>query len=87
MLFGSLHQLEEVSVMVLGAVDAYIIMYHNNARETVYGLVYSHLKDILWHFQTKRHMQEPVSAMMHIESGQVQRFLIYMDAPEAIPSI
>ena len=53
------------------AIDAYIIMYGNNARETVCYLVHAHLKDILGHFQAKRHVQEPIPAMMHIEGGQV----------------
>ena len=36
-LFGCLHQLEEVSVMVLRgmAIDAYIVMHCDNARESV----------------------------------------------------
>ena len=73
MLLGCLSQLEKVSVMVLGgmAIDAYIVMYHDYARETVCFLVHLHLKDILGDFQTERHMQEHVSAMMHIECGQI----------------
>ena len=49
--FGHLHQLKEVSAMVLGgtAIDAYIIVYCNNAGETVCCLVHLHLKDILGH--------------------------------------
>ena len=64
--------------MLLGgmAIDAYIIVDHNDARETVCFLVHLHLKDILGHPQTKWHMQEPISVMMHIEGGQIQRFLI-----------
>ena len=58
------------------AVDAYIIMYHDNAGQTVSYLVHSHLKDILGHPQTERYMQEPVSAMVGFEHGQIQRFLI-----------
>ena len=59
--------------MVLGvkAVDTYIVMYHNNSRETVCCLVHSHLKDTLGHFQTERPMEEPVSATMGIECGQI----------------
>ena len=62
--------------MVLGgtAIDAYIIVYCNNAGETVCCLVHLHLKDILGHPKTEGHMQKPVSAMMCIESGQIQRF-------------
>ena len=41
--------------MVLGgtAIDAYIIMYHDNARENVCCLFHSHLKDGLGHFRPK----------------------------------
>ena len=51
MLFDCIHQLEEVLVMLLRGmtIDAYIVMYGNNARETVCCLVHSHLKDILGH--------------------------------------
>ena len=52
-------------------IDAYIIMYGNNAGETVCCLVHLHLKHVLGHLQTEWHMQEPVSAMMCIESGQI----------------
>ena len=69
------------------AIDAYIIVYSNDARETACCLVHSHLKDVLGHLLTKRHMQEPVSAMMGIECGQIGRFLISVDAPEAILSV
>ena len=57
-LFDCPLQVEEVSVMVLRgtAVDAYIIVYHNNARETVCCLVHSHLKNHLGYFQTKGSM-------------------------------
>ena len=60
--------------MVLGgaAIDTYIVMYCNNARETVCCLVHLHLNDILEQFQTERHTKEPVSAMMGIEHGQIQ---------------
>ena len=73
MLLGCLHQLKEVLVMVLRgtAVDAYIIMYWDNARDMVCFLVHSHLKDVLGHLQTRGHKQEPISAMMGIESGQI----------------
>ena len=89
MLLGSCHQLEEVSVMFLRgtAVDAYIIMHYDYAGETVCCLVHLHLKDMLGHLQAKWHMQEPVSAMMSIKSGQIQRFLIKVDTPQAILSI
>ena len=75
MLFGCLHQQEEVSFMVLGgmAIDTYIV-HHNNARKMVCCLVHFHLKDILEHIQTEEHMQEPVSAMVHVEGGQIQDF-------------
>ena len=43
-------------------------------------LVQLHLKGILGHLQTKWHMQELVPAMMHVENGQVQRFLMQVDA-------
>ena len=46
-----------------------------------------HLKDVLGHLQAKRHVQEPVSTMMHVEGGQVRRFLIQVDAPETILSV
>ena len=77
MFLGFLHQLEEVLVMLLRGItiDAYIIMYDEYAREIVCCLVHSHLKDVLGHLQTEWHMQKPVSAMMHPESGQIQRFL------------
>ena len=58
------------------ALGTYIIMYHDNAREMVCRLIHSHLKDLLGHFQTERHMQELVSATMGVEHGQIQRFLI-----------
>ena len=38
------------------AIDAYIIMDGNNARETVSYLVHVHLKDVLGHLQAKRHV-------------------------------
>ena len=69
------------------AVYAYIIMDGNYAWEMVYCLVHSHLKDILGHLQSELHMQEPVSAIMLIESGKIQRFLIQVDTPEAILSL
>ena len=71
MLFGCLHQLKEVSVMVLRgtAVDAYIIMNGNYAWEMVCCLVHSHLKGILGNFQSEWHMQEPVTTTMHVEGG------------------
>ena len=49
MLLGCLHQLEEVSVMVLKdtAMYVYIIIYCDGGGETVCGLVHSHLKDAL----------------------------------------
>ena len=53
------------------AVDAYIIIYCDYAKQKVCCLVHLHLKDVLGHFQTKGHMQEPVSAMMHIKCGQI----------------
>ena len=89
MLLGCLHQLEEVLVIVLRGIIicAYIIMYHDYARETVCGLVHLHQKDILRHLQTEWYMQEPVSAMMGIECAQIRRFLIEVDAPDAILSI
>ena len=34
-------------------------------------LVHSLLKNILGHFQTKWHVQEPVPAMMSVKGGQV----------------
>ena len=69
MLLVCLHQMEEVLVMVLTgmAVHACIIMYCDYAGEIVCCLVHSYLKDVLEHFQTKRHMQEPVSATTGIE--------------------
>ena len=73
MLLGCLHQLEEVLVMLLWgmAIEAYIIMYHDYARETVFFLVIAHLKDVLGHLQTGWHMQEPLSAMMGMKHGQI----------------
>ena len=53
------------------AVDEYIIVYHIYARKTVCCLAHLYLKDALGHFQTNRHMQKPVSAMMGIEHGQI----------------
>ena len=66
MLLGHLHKLDEVLVMVPGG-----MVIDHYAKNMVCYLVHSHLKDILGHFQTKRHMQEPVSAMMGIKHGQV----------------
>ena len=51
------------------AVDAYIIMNGNYSWKTVCYLVHSHLKDVLGHLQSEWHVQEPVSTMMHVESG------------------
>ena len=50
-LLGYLHQLKKVLVTVFGvmAVDAYVIMHHDYAREIVYCLVHLHLKDVLGH--------------------------------------
>ena len=69
------------------AVDAYIIMDGNNAREKVCYLVHAHLKDILGHLQAKRHAQEPIPDTMCVEGGQVGGFLIEVDAPEPILSV
>ena len=68
-----MHELQEVPVMLLRsvAVDAYLIMYGNNAREMVCCLVHVHLKDVLRHLQAEKHVQEPTPAMLHIEGGQV----------------
>ena len=59
--------------MVLGSmvIDAYIIVDHDNAGKLVSCLVQLHLKHILGHLKTKWHMQESVSARMHIEGGQI----------------
>ena len=86
MLFGCLHELEQVSVMPLRgmAVYTYIIMYGDYAREMVCCLVHAHLKDILGHLQTKWHVQETVPAMMSIKHSQLGRFLIEVYAPEAV---
>ena len=48
---GCLHQLEEVSVMLLWGItiDAYIIMYGNNAGKTVCCLIHLYLNDVLGH--------------------------------------
>ena len=64
-----LHKLKQVSVMLLWdiAVYAHIIMYGNNAGEIVCYLVHVHLKDLLGHLQTERHVQEPVPAMVGAE--------------------
>ena len=71
MLGCCLHKLQEVPVMFLrgAAVNVYIIVNGNNAREAVSYLVHAHLKDILRHFQAKRHAQEPVPAMVCFKSG------------------
>ena len=53
------------------AINTYIIMYSNYARETVCNLVHAHLEDVLGHLQGKRHMQELIPATMDTESGQV----------------
>ena len=37
--------------------------------------------------QAERHVQDPVPATMCVKGGQLRRFLIKMDAPEAILSI
>ena len=60
MLFGCLHQLKEVWVMLLWdtAVEACIIMCCNYAGEMVCYLVHSHLREVLGHFQAEWHMQE-----------------------------
>ena len=68
-----MHELQEMLVMLLRGmgVDVYIIMYGNSAREAVLYLVHVHFEDVLGYLQSKRHMQELISAMMGIESGQV----------------
>ena len=68
MLACHLHKVQQVSVMLLRgmAIDAYIIMNGDNARETVCYLVHVHLKDILGHLQAEGHMQEPVPAMVSV---------------------
>ena len=73
MLFGCLHQLQEVSVMLLGgmAIYTYIIFNDDYAWETVCFLFHLHLKDVLGHLQSKWHMQEPIPTMMHLEHGEV----------------
>ena len=73
MLAHHLHELQEVSVMLLRgmAIEAYIIMYGNYAREMVCYLVHVHLGDVMGHLHAKRHMQELIPATMGIESGQV----------------
>ena len=67
------------------AIDVYIIMYCNYARETVCCLIHTHLTDVLGHHQTEWHMQEPVPAVMGIEHGQVGRLLIEMNTPRSCP--
>ena len=66
--------------MLLGgmAMYAYIIMYCNNAEETVCCLANMHLKDAFGHLQTEWHTQEMVPAMTAIECGEVERFLIVL---------
>ena len=73
MFLGCLHQLEEVSVMLLRrmTINTYIIMYGDNAGEMVCCLVHSHLIGVLEHLQIKWHTQVPASAIMYIESGQI----------------
>ena len=55
MVFGSLHQAQEVSVMLLrsAAKDAYIIMNGNYAGQKSVAWSIHNLKSILGHFQTK----------------------------------
>ena len=88
-LFGCLHKLKQVLVMLLGgmAIYAYIIMNGNNANGRVCYLVHAHLKDVLGHLQTEWHVQEVVPAMVGIECGQVGRLLIKVYAPEPIPFV
>ena len=68
-------------------VNAYIIIYGNNARKTVHTLVHAHLKDILGCLQTEEHVQEPLPAIVGVKGGQVGGFLIMVYGPENIPSI
>ena len=64
MLACHLHKLQQVLVMLLGgmAVDIYIAINGNHARETVCYLVHAHMKDVLGHLQAKQNVQEPVPA-------------------------
>ena len=86
MLFGCLHQLEEVLVMVLRgmAIDTYIVVYCVNVGVTVYCLVHSHLKDTQGHCHTKKAYAGTCICNDKFKYGQIQRFLISVDAPEAI---
>ena len=89
MLFGCLHKLKQVLVILLRgmAVYAYIIMNSNNVGEAVCCHGHLHLKYILGHLQTEWHAQEAVPAIMGIEHGQVGKFLIMVYAAEAVLSI
>ena len=53
------------------AVNAYLILCHHYAKETVCCLVHLILKDIPGHLQAKWHIQEPISATTGIKSGQI----------------
>ena len=68
-----LHELYQVSVMLLGhsAIDAYIIMDHNDIGEAVCHLVHVHLENVLGHLKNNWHAQEPVSSTVGVEGVKV----------------
>ena len=69
------------------AIDAYIIMNDDNVRKMVHNLIKVHVKDVLRHLYTDRHVQEPVPVMVGFKGGQVGGFLIEVYVSEAVLSI
>ena len=69
----SLHELDEVLVMVLGgmAVDTDVIMDGYDAWKLVSDLVHAHLEDVLAHLEAKGHVQGLVPSLVGCEGGQV----------------
>ena len=72
MLTHHLHELPQASVILLGgsAIDTYIIMDPDDAREAVCHLVNVHLKNVLRHLEIECHVQEPIPSMMDVKGSE-----------------
>ena len=76
-----------MSAMLFRGISVDIIFNGDDASKMVCNLVHVHLEDVLGHLQAERHAQDCVPVMVGDKCGEVGRFLIEVDAPEAILSI
>ena len=72
-LCSSLHGLGKVPIVLFSvlALAAYVIVYGNDAGETVSHLVHVHLEDVLAFHQTKAHAQEPIPPFVGVECCKI----------------